>query len=215
MAAGERSHRSWRNRRRSSARSPSSRWTAPEQPALNRRDQSRSSVSQDHLGLARCEARFENWGAPLPAAASRASVLRLWRDLVRQEARGHDGRRQRRGGGLHRAHHGESRRGFLQPPGWPEIAVLADDPPADPADDAAHGHLRGLERRRRGQETSPARTAGRPTPTHAGPTHKVLVQVAQSDLAFLRERAAAIDAQVWIEDQTLKFKSRRIAMAAT
>jgi len=33
----------------------------------------------------------------------------------------------------------------------------------------------------------------------SGPTHKVLTQVNQSDLAFLRERARAVDAEVWVE----------------
>ena len=37
-----------------------------------------------------------------------------------------------------------------------------------------------------------------------GPTHKVLAQVNQSDLAFLRERARAIDAELWMEGSTLK-----------
>jgi phage protein D len=41
-----------------------------------------------------------------------------------------------------------------------------------------------------------------------GPRHRTLVQLAQTDLAFLRERAAAVDAQVWIEEGKLKFKSR-------
>jgi phage protein D len=37
----------------------------------------------------------------------------------------------------------------------------------------------------------------------------VLVQVAQTDLAFLRERAAAIDAQVWVDGGKLMFKARK------
>src|SRR5262249_19011960 len=36
-----------------------------------------------------------------------------------------------------------------------------------------------------------------------GPTHRVLVQLNQSDLAFLRERLAAIDAELWIDDKTM------------
>jgi uncharacterized protein len=43
----------------------------------------------------------------------------------------------------------------------------------------------------------------------AGPRHRVLVQVAQTDLAFLRERAAAIDAQVWVADGKLMFKAHK------
>jgi phage protein D len=39
-------------------------------------------------------------------------------------------------------------------------------------------------------------------------THRILAQVNQSDLAFLRERARAIGAEVWAADQTLYVKSR-------
>src|SRR5690606_381170 len=38
--------------------------------------------------------------------------------------------------------------------------------------------------------------------------HKVLAQVNQSDLAFLRERARAIDAEVWVKGDTLYVASR-------
>ena len=41
-----------------------------------------------------------------------------------------------------------------------------------------------------------------------GPTYRVLAQINQSDLAFLRERARAIDAELWIDDSTLNVKSR-------
>jgi phage protein D len=41
-----------------------------------------------------------------------------------------------------------------------------------------------------------------------GPTHKVLSQVNQSDLAFMRERARSIDAEVWMSGSTLNAKSR-------
>jgi phage protein D len=39
-------------------------------------------------------------------------------------------------------------------------------------------------------------------------TYKVLAQVNQSDLAFLRERARAIDAEVWVDGRTLYAKDR-------
>jgi phage protein D len=41
-----------------------------------------------------------------------------------------------------------------------------------------------------------------------GPTYKVVQQWNQSDLAFLRERARLIQAEVWLEDGRLCFKSR-------
>ena len=40
-----------------------------------------------------------------------------------------------------------------------------------------------------------------------GPTYKVLAQVNQSDLAFIRERARAVDAEVWMGGSTLNAKS--------
>jgi hypothetical protein len=49
----------------------------------------------------------------------------------------------------------------------------------------------------------------------SGPTHRVLTQLAQSDLAFLRERARAIDAELWIADKTLKVRSRASRNTAT
>jgi phage protein D len=39
-----------------------------------------------------------------------------------------------------------------------------------------------------------------------GPTHKVLAQVNQSDLAFVRERGRAIDAELWMEGSKLVAK---------
>ena len=41
-----------------------------------------------------------------------------------------------------------------------------------------------------------------------GPTYDLVQQWNMSDLAFLRERARRIQAELWIEDETLHFKSR-------
>lgn len=41
-----------------------------------------------------------------------------------------------------------------------------------------------------------------------GPTYKVLAQVNQSDLAFMRERARTIDAELWMQGSTLLMKTR-------
>lgn len=41
-----------------------------------------------------------------------------------------------------------------------------------------------------------------------GPTYDVVQQWNMSDLAFLRERARMIQAEVWVDDETLHFKSR-------
>jgi phage protein D len=49
-----------------------------------------------------------------------------------------------------------------------------------------------------------------------GPTYRTLAQVNQSDLAFLRERARAVDAEVWVEGSKLfaQARTRRKASAA-
>jgi len=41
-----------------------------------------------------------------------------------------------------------------------------------------------------------------------GPTYPSLAQLNQSDLAFLRERMAAIDAELWVDDRTLYAQMR-------
>jgi phage protein D len=41
-----------------------------------------------------------------------------------------------------------------------------------------------------------------------GPTYSVLAQVNQSDLAFLRERVAGIDAELWVDDRNLHAQAR-------
>ncbi len=42
----------------------------------------------------------------------------------------------------------------------------------------------------------------------SGATHKIVAQVNQSDLAFMRERARSIDAEIWIKDKELNVKTR-------
>jgi hypothetical protein len=41
-----------------------------------------------------------------------------------------------------------------------------------------------------------------------GPSHKILAQVNQSDLAFIRDRARAADAEVWMDGKTLHARAR-------
>jgi phage protein D len=48
-----------------------------------------------------------------------------------------------------------------------------------------------------------------------GPTYRVLAQVNQSDLAFLRERVAAIDAELWVDNRTLYAQARSRRNAGT
>lgn len=42
----------------------------------------------------------------------------------------------------------------------------------------------------------------------SGSTHKVLAQVNQSDLAFMRDRARAVGGEIWVDDQTLHAATR-------
>ncbi len=47
-----------------------------------------------------------------------------------------------------------------------------------------------------------------PSVTVSGGSYKVLAQLNQSDLAFMRERARALDAELWVTDATLSVKPR-------
>ena len=89
----------------------------------------------------------------------------------------------------------------------PEIAVLLEDRLQD---------LRMTRRTRTFDNISDAdvikQIAGdhglTPTVDLTGPTHKVLAQVNQSDLAFIRDRARAGGAELWIDGRTLYAKTR-------
>jgi phage protein D len=89
----------------------------------------------------------------------------------------------------------------------PEIAVLVEDRFQD---------LRMTQRTRSFEEVSDADVMRRIAQDHGlqpqvdadGPTHHVLQQVNQSDLSFLRERARFLDAEIWLDNQTLYCKSR-------
>ena len=91
----------------------------------------------------------------------------------------------------------------------PEIAILLEDRLQD---------LRMTRRTRSFENVSDAdvcrKIAGdyslQPKIDAQGPTYKFLAQVNQSDLAFVRERALAIDAEVWISSSTtLNVQSRQ------
>lgn len=89
----------------------------------------------------------------------------------------------------------------------PEIAVLLEDRFQD---------LRMTRRTRTFPDASDSDVMNRIAQDHglqpnvdlSGPTYKVLVQVNQSDLAFMRDRARSIDAEVWMDDRNLYAKSR-------
>jgi phage protein D len=88
----------------------------------------------------------------------------------------------------------------------PEVTVLAEDRSQD---------LRMTRRTRSFANLSDAQVMQQIASDHGltpdvdvtGPNHKVLAQLNQSDLAFLRSRARAVDAEVWVEDRTLRVKA--------
>lgn len=89
--------------------------------------------------------------------------------------------------------------------GPPTIVVLAEDRFQD---------LRMTRRTRTFSDASDAEVCRQIASEHgltaevnlSGPTYRVLAQINQSDLAFLRERARANDAEVWMNGRTLNVK---------
>src|SRR5215217_4540927 len=89
----------------------------------------------------------------------------------------------------------------------PEISVLAEDRFQD---------LRMTRRTRTFSDVTDSDVFTRVANDHGltsdvdvrGPRYKVLSQTNQSDLAFLRERARASDAEVWMDGSTLHAKAR-------
>jgi len=96
----------------------------------------------------------------------------------------------------------------------PEIAVLIEDRFQD---------LRMTRRTRTFADRSDADVIRSVAEDHglqadvdvAGPRHKIVAQVNQSDLAFLRDRARAAGAEVWIDGRNLHAKPRSSRNAAT
>ncbi len=88
----------------------------------------------------------------------------------------------------------------------PQVIVLAEDRFQD---------LRMTRRTRTFADVSDADVINQIATDHGltpsvnvdGPTYKVLAQINQSDLAFLRERARTIDAELWMDGNTLNAKT--------
>lgn len=89
----------------------------------------------------------------------------------------------------------------------PEVVIFAEDRLMD---------LRMTRRMRTYEEVSDEQIAEKIASDHGigssvaapGPTYPLVQQWNLSDLAFLRERAARLQAEVWIQDSTLHFESR-------
>jgi hypothetical protein len=156
-------------------------------------------VAQDILGLYRCEAVFGNWG-PINGMTS---FLYFGRDLLDfgKPFAVTIGQTQVFNGLI------TGLEGHFPDGQPPRINVLAEDRLQD---------LRMTRRTRtftaitdQGLVSQIANEHGlTPNLTVTGPTHKVLAQVNQSDLAFIRERARSIDSEVWVDGNRLSVQSR-------
>lgn len=148
-------------------------------------------------GLMRCELRFGNWGGPEPGFQhfgrdrlefGKSVAVRLDDALL------FDGRI-----GALQAHYPAG--------GTPQFAVSAEDRLQD---------LRMTRRTRCFEDATLADVAQRIASDHGlqpelsldGASYKILAQVNQSDLAFLRDIARREDAQIWVEGGTLKGMAR-------
>jgi uncharacterized protein len=174
--------------------------------ALDGRDQPRLSdgltrlaVGEDTEGLYRCEATFGNWGD----VGGRPDYLYF------------DRRTFDFGKGLRVTFHGNTLfdgritalEAQYEESGPRRLNVLAEDRFQD---------LRMTRRTRTFADVTDADIFARVANDHGltsdvdvrGPRHKVLSQTNQSDLAFLRERARASDAEVWMDGGKLHAKGR-------
>ena len=158
------------------------------------------SIAENVDGLYRCEATFGNWGAgtgtTLDYLYFDRTVLDFGKTLVVKLD--NDTLFEGTVTGLE---------GQFPSGRSPEVTVLAEDRLQD---------LRMTRRTRSFADVSDAaamrQIAGdyglTADVTVNGPTHKILAQVNQSDLAFIRERAHALDAEVWVNGRTLHVKPR-------
>jgi hypothetical protein len=155
-------------------------------------------IAEDMEGLYRCEAVFGNWGSTKGSTGflyfdrtllefAKPLQVKLGTDAI------FDGRIM--------ALEGRFPEGSAA-----EIGILAEDRLQD---------LRMTRRTRTFENASDAdvfqQIAGdhslTPQITLNGPTHKVLAQANQSDLAFLRERARLLDAEIWLDGANLNIKA--------
>jgi phage protein D len=161
------------------------------------------AVEEDIEGLFRCEATFGNWGT------GEGSV-----DFLYFDGRVLDFGRSLRvtvGSGDRQGRIFEGRisaiEGRFPQARPPEVLVLAEDRFQD---------LRKKRRTRSFEDSTFADLAQQIASDHGlradidadGPAYPVLAQVNQSDLAFLRERARAVDAELWMDGDTLHAQAR-------
>ena len=159
----------------------------------------RLSIQEDVTGLYRCEAVFGNWGQVSGGAGF------LYFDRKKLEF----GKKLRVKLGNDVLFEGRifALEGRFPEGQAPEIAVLAEDALQD---------FRMTRRTRTFADVTDSDVFSQIASDHgltpsidvSGPTHKVLAQMNQSDLAFMRERARAIEAELWIDGTTLHVQAR-------
>jgi phage protein D len=155
-------------------------------------------IVENTNGLYRCEAKFGNWGeknSTTDFLYFDRTVLEFGKDF--EIKLGNDSIFKGKIMGLE---------GNFPEGQSPEISVLAEDRFQD---------LRMTRRTRTFTDVSDADVIKQIATDHGltpevdvpGPTYKVLAQVNQSDLAFIRDRARSIDAEIWMSDKTLHAKA--------
>jgi phage protein D len=163
-------------------------------------------IVEQTTGLYRCEARFGNWGT----VDNNLQFLYFDRRTL------DFGKEFRVALGENTIFHGKIM-GLEAtfPEGTPpELTVLAEDSLQD---------LRMTRRTRTFAEASDTEVCTQIANEHGlsphidvtGPTYQVLAQVNQSDLAFLRERAQTIGAELWLEGKTLHVAARTTRQGQT
>ena len=161
------------------------------------------AVQEDTAGLYRCEATFGNWGTgngSVDFLYFDRRLLEFGKDFSVDMGDGEAAARVFEG----RIMALEGRFPSQSPP---EILVLAEDRFQD---------LRMVRKTRSFESLGVAELVQRIAGEHGlrheadvqGPTFSVLTQVNQSDLAFLRECARRVDAELWLAEGTLRVQSR-------
>jgi Bacteriophage probable baseplate hub protein len=173
-----------------------------EQPGL-RDGLSGLLVEETSSGLYRCEATFGNWG-PKDGAVGYLYFDRTLLDFGKTI-------KIAAGGGQAAGVIFQGRitgiEGRFPRERAPEILVLAEDRLQD---------LRMTRRTRTFEQVDDAALFQQIASQHGlqadvdapGPTYQVVAQVNQSDLAFLRERARGVDAELWVEDTIMHVQAR-------
>jgi phage protein D len=160
----------------------------------------RARAFEDVHGLSHCELEIGNWG---PVGGDEPGFLFFDRDVL-------DFGKElelRIGGGVLFNGRITAIEARFPAGAVPTVVVLAEDRFQD---------LRMTRRTRVFADASDADVASQIAGDHgltadvglSGPTHRLLAQLDQSDLAFLRERARARDAELWVSDSKLHVQPR-------